>query len=70
MVYQLESNVTKLGNLDAPPSADPRIAASIRSAISEAFVFGFRLVMLVCACLALASAVVAWDKLPSQIVIP
>ena len=70
MVHQLESNVTKLGNLDAPPTADPRIAASIRSAISEAFVFGFRLVMLVCACLALASAVVAWHKIPSQIVIP
>jgi len=65
-VHQLESNFTKLGNLDAPPSADPRTASSIRWVISEAFIFGFRIVMLLCGCLALASALVAWQKIPSQ----
>jgi EmrB/QacA subfamily drug resistance transporter len=66
IVHQLESNVAKLGNLEAPSNADPQTAATIRSAISEAFVFGFRLIMLLCACLALASAVVAWRRIPTQ----
>jgi len=67
IVHQLESNVAKLGSLDAPPKADPQTAAKIRSAISAAFVFGFRLIMLLCACLALASALVAWRTIPTQI---
>jgi EmrB/QacA subfamily drug resistance transporter len=67
MVRQLESNVAKLGTLDAPPNADPQTTATIRSAISEAFVFGFRLIMLLCAGLALASAAVAWRTIPTQI---
>lgn len=67
IVHQLESNVAKLGALEAPPNADPQTAATIRSAISEAFVSGFRLIMLLCACLTLASAVVAWRTIPNQI---
>jgi EmrB/QacA subfamily drug resistance transporter len=66
-VHQLESNVAKLGSLNAPSNADTQTAATIRSAISKAFIFGFRLVMLLCACLAVASAVVAWRKIPTQI---
>lgn len=66
-VRQLESNVARLASLDAPPNADPQSAATIRSAISEAFVRGFRLIMLLCAGLALASAVVAWRTIPTQI---
>ena len=65
MVHQLESNVAKLGSLDAPPGADPQTAAGIRSAISDAFIFGFRLIVLVCAVLAIASAGVAWQKIPA-----
>lgn len=67
IVHQLESNVAKLGALDAPSNADPQTTAAIRSAISKAFVLGFRLIMLLCACLALASAVVAWRKIPTHI---
>jgi predicted MFS family arabinose efflux permease len=66
IVHQLESSAAKLGSLDAPPNADAQTTATIRSAISKAFVFGFRLVMLLCACLALASAVVAWQKIPTR----
>jgi len=66
IVHELESNAAKLGSLDAPSSADPQTAATIRSAVAEAFVFGFRLIMLLCACLAIASAGVAWRKIPSQ----
>jgi EmrB/QacA subfamily drug resistance transporter len=66
IIHQLEANATELGNLDAPPNADPRTAATIRFAVSEAFVFAFRLIMSLCACLALASAFVAWRKIPTQ----
>ena len=66
IVHELESNTTKLGGLDAPSSADPGSTAAIRSAIAQAFVFGFRLIMLLCAGLAVASAAVAWRKIPSQ----
>jgi EmrB/QacA subfamily drug resistance transporter len=67
IVHQLESNVAKLGSLDAPPNIDPQTASTIRSAIAESFVFGFRLIMLLCACLALGSAIVAWRKIPTKI---
>ena len=66
IVHELESNTMKLGSLDAPSNADPGTAAGIRSAIAQAFVFGFRLIMLLCAGLAIASAGVAWRKIPSQ----
>jgi len=66
MVRQLESNVDQLGSLEAPPSADPETAARVRSVIAEAFVSGFRLIMLLCAVLGVASAVVAWRWIPSR----
>jgi predicted MFS family arabinose efflux permease len=66
IVHQLESNVAKLGSLDAPPGVDSQTAAGIRSAVSDAFIFGFRLIVLVCAVLAIASAGVAWRKLPAE----
>jgi EmrB/QacA subfamily drug resistance transporter len=65
VVSQLESNATKLGDLDAPSGVDSQSAAAIRSAIAKAFVFGFRLIVVVCAVLALASAGVAWRKIPA-----
>lgn len=38
----------------------------IQVAISQAFVFGFRLVMLICACLAIISAAVAFRLIPRK----
>jgi len=65
-VHELESNVARLGGLDAPSNADPQIAVTIRSVIAGAFVFGFRLIMVLCSILAIASAVVAWRRIPSR----
>jgi EmrB/QacA subfamily drug resistance transporter len=64
IVHYLESNVAKLGDLYAPSGTDPQTAEAIRSAVAKAFVFGFRLIMLICAGLATASAAVAWWKIP------
>ena len=64
--HDLESNVAKLGGLEAPANLDPQTAARVRTAITHAFVFGFRIIMMVCAGLAIASAAVAWRIIPSQ----
>jgi len=66
VVQQLESNVAKLGSLVAPSGIDSQTATTIRSAIAESFIFGFRLIMLLCAGLAIASAAVAWRKIPAE----
>jgi hypothetical protein len=34
--------------------------------IADAFVFAFRLIMLLCAVLAIASAGIAWRKIPTE----
>jgi len=68
IVQQLESNVAKLGSLDAPPGVDHQAAAAIRFAIAQAFIFSFRLIVLLCAILALAGAIVAWRKIPPSTV--
>ena len=66
VVHELESNVARLGTLDAPPGTDQQAVISIRSAVAKAFVFAFRLIMLLCAGLATTSAIVAWQKIPCQ----
>lgn len=66
IVHRLESNFEMLGNLDAPPGTDKATALAIHSRIAEAFVFGFRLIAVLCAVLAIGSAVVAWWKMPSE----
>jgi EmrB/QacA subfamily drug resistance transporter len=66
IVHQLESNVGKLGSLDAPPGVDSQTGAAVRFAVTDAFIFGFRLIVLVCAALAIASAGVAWRKIPAE----
>jgi len=66
VVHELESNVSRLGDLQPPPGVDPQAAAAIRAAVVQAFVFGFRVIMLLCALLAVAGAAVAWRKIPAR----
>jgi len=66
VVHELESNAAKLGTLDAPASVDSRTAVSIRAAVAGAFIYSFRLVMLLCAALAIGSAIVAWREIPAR----
>jgi EmrB/QacA subfamily drug resistance transporter len=60
IVREIQSRVIKLAGLELPSNLDAITAASIRTAINHAFIFGFRLIMLVCAGLAAASSAVAW----------
>jgi MFS family permease len=66
VVQQLESNVAKLGSLDAPTGVDSQTALTIRSVTAKSFIFGFRLIMILCAALATASAGVAWRNIPAK----
>jgi EmrB/QacA subfamily drug resistance transporter len=60
VLQSLHANETRLAALQPPPSLPSGMAAVIKASIERAFVFGFRIVMLLCAGLSLASAAVAW----------
>ena len=64
VLADLRSNESKLAGLRAPANLDQKTQEEINNLIRLAFVFGFRIVMLICAGLALASAAVAWLMLP------
>jgi EmrB/QacA subfamily drug resistance transporter len=64
-LQQIQSSLAKLGALKVPANLDSKAAAALQAAIAGAFVFGFRVIMMVCATLALASAGVAWRMIPS-----
>ncbi len=50
----------KLAGLELPPTVDPATQEKIKGAVADSFVFGFRIIMLTSAALALASAASAW----------
>jgi MFS family permease len=66
ILHSIESNEIKLAGLDLPSGLQAGTATMIRALISQAFIFGFRIVMLICASLSLASAVVAWLMIPDK----
>jgi MFS family permease len=61
---EIQSKAIKLAGLDLPTGLAPNTANLVRSAVSQAFVFGFRLIALICAGLAIASGAVAWRMIP------
>jgi len=64
ILHAVQSEERKLAGMQVPAGLDPGTSAAIKEAIREAFVFGFRIVMLVCAGLSVASAAVAKLMLP------
>jgi predicted MFS family arabinose efflux permease len=62
----IRSSEIKLAGLDLPPGLDSDTAKLIHAAVSHAFVFGFRTVMLICAGLSSASAAVASLMIPAK----
>jgi predicted MFS family arabinose efflux permease len=65
VLEELRAQESKLAGLEAPASLDPNTKAALNHMIRQAFVFGFRIIMLFCAGLSVASAAVAWLMLPS-----
>ncbi len=66
ILEKLQANTSRLAGLQSPSGLDTRTEASIRESIRVAFVFGFRIEMLICAGLALASAAVTWVMIPKE----
>ena len=62
----IQANEIKLAGLQVPTDLNPGAKTAIKESIGEAFVFGFRIVMLICAGLSLASAAVAWLMMPKD----
>jgi EmrB/QacA subfamily drug resistance transporter len=66
IVQQLQADEIRLAGLHVPDGLAPAASAAIKQSVGEAFVFGFRIVMLICAGLSLASAAVAWLMIPKD----
>ena len=62
----LQSNVARLAAVAIPGDIDPSTAAQLKAVIDRAFVFGFRLIMLACAALSLASSAFAWRMIAAH----
>jgi len=65
-LHDIRADEIKLAGLRLPPSLNPSTGTAIRESIREAFVFGFRLIMLICAGLSAASAAAAWLLIPAK----
>src|ERR1700686_4058396 len=68
VLHQIQSSEIRLAGLEVPSYLDARTSSALRAAIDQAFVLGFRLIMLLCAGLAVASAAVASRMIPSRVV--
>jgi EmrB/QacA subfamily drug resistance transporter len=64
IMESLESGEIKLAGLPVPSGIVPTAKAAIQESIKGAFVFGFRIVMLICTGLSVASSVAAWVMIP------
>jgi EmrB/QacA subfamily drug resistance transporter len=64
ILQYVRSNEIKLAGLDLPSGLDSNTKEVIRASMSNAFVFGFRTFMLICAGLSLGSAAVASLMIP------
>jgi MFS family permease len=64
---ELESNRSKLAALKPPGGLDPASVSATEAAIRSSFVASFRLVMWICAALALASSATAWRMIPGPL---
>ena len=66
ILHYVQSNEIKLAGINLS-GLEANSMATIREAIAQAFVVGFRTVTLICAGLAVASAAVAWLMIPTKI---
>jgi hypothetical protein len=60
IVQDIHAKEIELAGLELPQGLDANAVAAMRHAISDAFLWGFHLVLFACAGLSMASAVVAW----------
>ena len=66
ILHELQNNEIKLAGLQVPSGLNPTMKTIVKESINEAFVFGFRVVMFICAGLSFASAAFAWLMIPQD----
>jgi hypothetical protein len=66
ILQELRANEIELAGLQLPAGLDPTANAATKESVKEAFVYGFRIVMSICASLSVASAAVAWLMIPQK----
>lgn len=59
-LHEVQANEIKLAGMPIPAGLDASTTAAIKTSLSRAFVYGFRVIMLICAGLSLASAAMTW----------
>src|SRR3989442_849538 len=59
-LHEIHTNEIKLAGMSIPAGLDPGTNASIKTLLSQAFVYGFRVIMFACAVLSVSSAAMAW----------
>ena len=59
IIHEIQSREMELAALQPPQGLDAKTVMTIRGAISESFISGFRVVLLCCAALSMASALIA-----------
>jgi EmrB/QacA subfamily drug resistance transporter len=62
----VKSNYVKLAALEIPQGLDRTTSNEIKTSVNQAFVYGFRLVMLICAGLSFAGAAQSWWLIPGE----
>jgi MFS family permease len=60
VLEKVQSNEIKLAGMPIPADLRPTTETALKESIEKAFVFGFRIVMLICVGLSVASSAVAW----------
>lgn len=61
---EIESNQIKPAGVQAPAGLDSVTRDAVSQSVKNAFVFGFRIVMWICAALSLTGASIAWRMIP------
>jgi EmrB/QacA subfamily drug resistance transporter len=64
VLREIQAGEIRLAGLQPPAGLDSTTNSAVKESVGGAFVFGYRIVMFVCAGLSLASAVVAWFMIP------
>jgi EmrB/QacA subfamily drug resistance transporter len=66
ILREVRAQETRVAGLQVPAGLDPVTGAAIKKSVGEAFIFGFRFVMLICAGLSMASAAIAGLMIPKN----
>jgi EmrB/QacA subfamily drug resistance transporter len=64
---QLDDDRAKLAAMEPPHTLDPETAASVRRAIADAFIVGFRWVLALAVALAVLGALIAWMVIENRV---